>query len=685
MSGKKISISFLIRCFISLVLSLWLVDVFVSFISYEGIIPDKDVVGSFGDYLGLFFAEVQIGLWLSAFCLVFSFVLRLFVKEDDFKAIYITLASSAVCAFMIFAYSVVVYHRSIIASLMFSLPIGIALYFFIYLYRSKSNLKSWNFGDIFLNIFFPALFVGLVNNGILSRRDLRSLFLTCCFILLLILEVLYMGRGSSSRHRIFLRYNLVILVFLLVIYSLVNSWCYGRNADRQKVAGGTKRPHVVLIVLDTVRADHLKRYGYYRDTMPFLEDWISDSLVAEHAVSPAGWTPPAHASILSGKTVSLHGVHQGLKSFVTKPRKDVVWLPELLSEEGYYCVGVTANQLALPKRDIGFDRVYAPHHREFKHACALIDSALPFFIHISERSQLCLPYLRADGIVSIVKRGVPEGDYPLFLFVNFLDAHYPYNPPSEALKSLGISSDYELFPRYYVKDEDYRRYIVSFPKNKKKTVNDLYDGELRWLDTQLRELLTWIDSYLGNDTIVIITSDHGEELGEDGRLGHRYGLSQTLLHVPLFVRAPFLEPGSLKEVVTIRRLFEFILLAGMGDKPSVNILNKHDEFGVIAERYPSGFFARWLGVGYNRPWVAVFDDGYKVVGPAEFGFQAYKLEGKSSFKARPISSETLNVKKIQERITTYWRANRDNRKTGKDVEPPAGKELRALKSLGYVR
>ena len=76
------------------------------------------------------------------------------------------------------------------------------------------------------------------------------------------------------------------------------------------------------------------------------------------------------------------------------------------------------------------------------------------------------------------------------------------------------------------------------------------DGELRWLDQNLGSLLEWIDAEHGEDTVVIITSDHGEDLGEDGIVGHEVGLSQSLIHVPLFVRAPGLMPKRVAKAVS---------------------------------------------------------------------------------------------------------------------------------------
>ena len=243
-----------------------------------------------------------------------------------------------------------------------------------------------------------------------------------------------------------------VALALAVQLCVSSAFFYGNriaSTEREDAA----RPNIILIVLDTVRADHLKGFGHDRDTMPALERWASNALVATRAVSPAGWTAPAHASMFTGKSVSEHGIHYGSgrerrDPFRTRAFDGVSWLPELLAEHGYDCLAVSANQLAVPQEMTGFRRVLNPDHSDWERTVgALVDPYSPLTARLSERLRWRMPYVDARKIVDITMRAVPEDSAPVFLFVNLIDAHSPYHPPAEALESLGIR-DERLFSRY---------------------------------------------------------------------------------------------------------------------------------------------------------------------------------------------------------------------------------------------
>ncbi|MFH1681645.1 MAG: sulfatase-like hydrolase/transferase, partial [Candidatus Eisenbacteria bacterium] len=456
-------------------------------------------------------------------------------------------------------------------------------------------------------------------------------------------------------------------------------------AERERDPPGDDRPSVVLVILDTVRADHLKTFGYFRDTMPNLERWASAVLTAERAVSPAGWTSPAHASILSGVPVSLHGIHYSPAPgpLGSKARAGTRWLPERLAFEGYRSVAVAANPLALPGDITGFDQIVLPSRHEWHSStiAALVDPGFPFLRGASERLRWRVPYPDAEQIVDIVTRAAPAPGSRLFLLVNFLDAHSPYNPPARALESLGAEPA-RIIDRY-LHHRSLTRQWESLAPGAAEDLRDLYDGELRWIDMQLPRLFAWIDEKLGKETVVIVASDHGEELGEENRVGHEYGLSQALLHVPLFVRAPALGRGRLPEVVTLRNLYHFMVQSALGREPGTDVLTREDEYRVVAERYPSDFNARRLGEGYGRAWVALFENGLKGVGPSADGFRLLDVLGSGFDREVPVP-ESEDAGELRARIDSYWERHRDRRGTAAGESTATKEEMERMRALGYA-
>ena len=338
--------------------------------------------------------------------------------------------------------------------------------------------------------------------------------------------------------------------------------------------------------------------------------------------------------------------------------------PSCWRGEGYDCLAVTANPLAVPKEVRGFDEVIAPRHIDWSLTIGgLADGALGIFPRFSERLRWRMPYPDAQEVVGIVRRSVPEGTRPLFLFVNFLDAHSPYNSPGE----IGGA---RLFSRYLSHRQLTMRWS-ELPPGKKEYLANLYDGELQWIDRNLVELLVWIEERFGEDSVIIITSDHGEELGEEGRVGHEYGLSQALIHVPLFVRAPGVSAGAIHAPVSLLSLHEFIRLSAMGESPSVETLLTSSPQRLISERYPSGYNVRSLGDDYGRAWVSMIEGGVQAIGPSSYGFELIQLE----------RSGVVEAEELREKLDRYWEEHRDRRE-GADRPMLSEEELR---SLGYVQ
>ena len=284
-------------------------------------------------------------------------------------------------------------------------------------------------------------------------------------------------------------------------------------------------PNVLLVSIDTLRADHLGCYGYQRPTSPTLDRLASEGVAFTDVSAPSPWTRPSHASLLTGLYPSRHGVKtpaHGLDAAVAT-------LAAAFAAAGYDTKAIV-NSEHLGER-FGLLRGFASYD------------------YVSEWSRWP-PWRRhivdsADAITDRALRDLAAagGERPLFLFLHYYDPHSDYAP----------SADYaRLFVRPYAGPLDggteqlleiQRTERPLRPEDRDHLV-DLYDAEIRQLDAQLARLFAFLDERgLARSTVVAVTSDHGEEFLDHGSVLHGHTLYQELLAVPLILRGPGIAAG----------------------------------------------------------------------------------------------------------------------------------------------
>jgi membrane-anchored protein YejM (alkaline phosphatase superfamily) len=276
------------------------------------------------------------------------------------------------------------------------------------------------------------------------------------------------------------------------------------------VARPPSRPaDVVLIVIDTLRADHVSLYGYPRRTAPALEAFARDAVTYDDAISPGTWTVPSHAAIFTGRWPSFAGAERVAGDHnLAMPINDAApTLAELLSRSQFHTAAFVANT-AYVARALGFARGFD----EFA------DWNLSTANRLERAFRLWLP-TRNDRV---------------FVFMNILDPHEPYDPPG-AYKRLfpGRVRSYgtimtDLVDRGTPVTPELQAHFVS-----------QYDGEVAFTDHVLGEIFDDLKrAHRYDSALVIVTSDHGELLGEHGVAGHGGAPYEPLVHVPLIVKLP---------------------------------------------------------------------------------------------------------------------------------------------------
>jgi len=285
-----------------------------------------------------------------------------------------------------------------------------------------------------------------------------------------------------------------------------------------------ERPNVILVTLDTVRADHLSLYGYARKTTPFLEELGRESRVFDAAYAQVTNTRPSHFSIFTGRYCSDLGIWNN--DGPPLPQGELS-LAEVLRSAGWrtgavLSVGFLGEGSGLEQ---GFDEMHVP----------------PRGVHP-------LGAETTRGALDFVRR---HAGAPFFLWVHYFDAHLPYQPVPE-LRGLfwqGPPPTAETVDRSLILPEFFDGLFV-LPHVEYMTA--MYDGSLRYLDDQLRTVFAALrSSGLADDTIVIIAADHGESLGEHGIYFSHAGLYEPTVHVPLLIHTPStgVKPARVPDVV----------------------------------------------------------------------------------------------------------------------------------------
>lgn len=291
-------------------------------------------------------------------------------------------------------------------------------------------------------------------------------------------------------------------------------------------------PNVLLLILDTVRASHLSVYGYARPTTPGLERFATDAVRFDRAIATAPWTLPSHASIFTGRYPF------ELRVGYDEPLEhDAPTLAEKLSAVGYRTGGFVANTVYgsyLHGLDHGFQRYrdYPMSVTELFGASTL-NRLLMRIWNLATRSYVEAGVKDApvvSGEFTSWLDGIPRG-HPWFAFLNLFDAHMPYDPP--APYDLMFATRPPRVRSVYAESRHQR------DSSDVQGLRDAYDGAIAYVDAELQRLFGDLEArgQLDN-TVVIVTADHGEAFGEHGFLNHGASLYLPEVHVPLIVRLP---------------------------------------------------------------------------------------------------------------------------------------------------
>ena len=426
------------------------------------------------------------------------------------------------------------------------------------------------------------------------------------------------------------------------------------------------RPNVLLVVLDTVRADHLSTYGYERETSPNLTRLAAGGVRFDHVVSTAPWTVPSHASLMTGQVPAVHGAHH--ESWVLST--DAVTLSERFQEEGWRTGGFSANPfVGRPTRlDQGFDH----------------------FQRIRGKGESV-----SAGALDFIAAG-PE---PWFVFLNYMEAHMPYTPvPSDAIRRYHPEEGAALRQVALQQQLAKFRYACGLAKPPPEKIELLvaaYDGAIAHLDALLGELFDALQNYRGR-TLIVVLSDHGELLGEHGRVEHQFSLLEPLLRVPLILSLPGRIPAGqvIEEPISLADVHGMILRVsglepgagpddplGLRNTPHGDLLAEYYRPGRVLKKFQKQ--APKCALRLDRRLTSVQRGALKLVWGSDGSRWLYDLESDPG-EQRNLAAERPELVAELERAADDRQALARKSRVSEAAPILGAEEREQLRDLGYL-
>jgi arylsulfatase A-like enzyme len=465
--------------------------------------------------------------------------------------------------------------------------------------------------------------------------------------------------------------------------------------------------NVVVVVLDCVRADHLGCYGYARDTSPNLDAFAAEATRFDQAVTAGVWTLPSMASTLTGLYPSQHGLNRIDRGLGRR----LPTLPERLAAAGYRTAGFTANPHG--GRSFGLDRGFQEFH-EFWGVPGAAGGGLLGRGYRRVRPRLRQAVKRSHALTSAVmrlqrRRAEATGGSgrrlagaaaawlaqaraarrPFFALVHFMESHVPYTPPPAHTRRF---LDEAARRRVATIDHDGMAFLAGvkpLDTEELALLGSLYDATIGYGD----ELLASVLAAAGEDALVVVTADHGQQLGEHGLVGHFFSVYQPLARVPLVVRHPALPRGLVERPVQSIDLYPTVLeAAGIdpGESPAVSLLARSDPRPVVVTEYLEpdlARFARFRGFDpspFDRELRALGRDGYKYIWSSDGREELYHLASDPEELADLAGADPRRLERFRA-LHADWLAATGRQgpvaRVDAELEPDVASSLRAL---GYL-
>jgi arylsulfatase A-like enzyme len=364
---------------------------------------------------------------------------------------------------------------------------------------------------------------------------------------------------------------------------------------------GGPAPPIVLIVIDTWRADHVGAYGYPRPTTPHIDEFAKSAIRFDRAYATSSWTVPSMASLFTGVYPSQHGIEHAVTDPLGVAEQQVlndrfVTLAKTLRDAGYATYGVSANYHMHAK--FGMGQGFTQYR----------------VLNFADRAEV------DRGVkerLPLLQRSLKSGR-PYFLYVHYFDPHHPYMPVKPFLDRFRPADapldEINAGNAHFTELMD-QGYFHANP-DKIPMFVDCYDAEIAACDDSVGWLLNSLPGL--DDAVIVVTADHGEEFLEHGHMSHSKDLYSETLRVPLFIRLPHGRRGGEVDNVLASLVDLYPTLATLAGAKKPAYLAGVDLFDAWRQRWNRNrflFAATRRAHGYD--WNAALSGNYKLLYSAD--------------------------------------------------------------------
>ncbi|NIO48687.1 MAG: sulfatase-like hydrolase/transferase [Candidatus Aminicenantes bacterium] len=506
------------------------------------------------------------------------------------------------------------------------------------------------------------------NQGVQSFLG-QSLIVFILFLLILQLEKIDFQLLKSKIFRIFISAEMKITAGVFIaFFVLINILNFG-----QKLFNPPSGPNVMLIVPDALRPDHLGCYGYSRPTSPQIDKFAADALLFEKAMSNSPWTKPSMGSVFT----SIYPYEHKAFSWMDNLPDECLTLAEVFRNRNYATFAIQTNPSITEKHN--FKQGFQYYHEMVQEKGEVVTSSFNTWVKKHKKK-------------------------PFFAYLHYMDTHVPYNAPQEFSQIFGLKDDTLFTPGEFQTMDVRLLGEMGLSKHDKQSLVNLYDAAIKYFDSNFEEIIDNLKK-LGilNKTIIILTSDHGEEFWEHDGFAHGHTVYNELLHVPLIIGySPHLPKRHIKSYVQLLDFFPTVLsLAGIKndfelrgkDIAAAALANKQINEKILCE-----------GILYGSEKKAILKDGWKLIENTgkknketfhplgdltkyrypeyEKGFELYNINQDFSEKHNLTNNYPQIATNLKKQLLAFRMSLPDIKQQRKTM---LKEKLDDLKSLGYIK